>query len=804
MKSPVQPSVFSNTGAVQGGAFYVNLLAYSPDFNYRDCFLYFQQVENLCFGQYSCSNLSSLNFTLELIDNSSPLGSLIYGSTLDTCPWSVQLKERFNKSGSDPVLDIMYQLTDKFNFSSKPTTINAVTTPSNKLVIHDTELVHSVVPGELFYLNVSGYDHFDRSTPVLLSSKPSTSVENISSSLGFSNFTFLDSGYGDLVPVIVTGRENVTNVTIYLYATDSYAQIAFHVNLTRCEVGFVYKDGRCQCEPGLEEYPEIECNKTSMNLSVPNNHWVGPGPNGSLIVARCISDFCSAGEREIRPPDFDALCHKEYSRSGILCGQCVAGYSMTLGSHYCRKCDDHSVALIALFAGAGIIIMFGILILRITVSDGYLNSILFYTNILSVYIPILNSTNRNASVFVIVAWFNLDYGIEQCFYDGMSALTHVALRLVFPFYLLLLMLLTIVLSKKSAILSRFFSRAQFSAAKLFATVLLMSYATILEVCLELLSAVNLKTVDGERYAMWRTDPNQRYFHGLHVPMVIVACILLFTIVLPAPILLIFPGITFSTRLGVKIKPVLDAFWAPFKTKFRFFIGLRLLLRMIPYAAAYLSPQPLNILLLGVFSVSLLFLQAVIQPFQRYSQNTLDYFFLLNTVMLVMGALYFEIFITAHQENRGFVKYHHDQYIYFTLFVTMAYAAFLLVILWHVHHRFPGIFRTVLSLFSKIRTHKKKVPSGDVNEKTPILQVQIQASGRSDSSSVSEGHLWPVSGDHPNSLTSKSTSYTASQADTIATEKPSPAKVPTVVNYSILREPLLEEGVAELVPANTNN
>ena len=322
------------TGAVEGGAFYVNLLAYSPDFNYRDCFLFFQEVENLCFGQYSCTNISSLNFTLELMDNSSPLGSLIFGSTLDTCPWSVQLKERFNKSGSYHVLDIMYSLTDKFKFSSKPTTIDAVATPSNKLVIHNTEPAHRAAPGEVFYLRVSAYDHFNRSTPVLLSSKPSTSVTNISSTLGSSNFSFLDAGHGDVVPVIVTGRKDVTNVTVYLYATDSYAQIAFHVDLTECTVGFVYQDGRCQCEPGLEQYPEIECNDTSMNISISNSHWLGPGPNGSLIVANCISDFCSAGEREIKPPDFDALCRKEYSRSGILCGQCVEGYSMTLGSHH--------------------------------------------------------------------------------------------------------------------------------------------------------------------------------------------------------------------------------------------------------------------------------------------------------------------------------------------------------------------------------------------------------------------------------------------------------------------------------------
>ena len=786
----------NNTGVVEGGAIYVNLLAYSPDFSYHDCFLFFQEVETVCFGPSSCSNVTSLNFKLELVDNTSPLGSLIFGSTLDTCPWSLQLKDLYNKPISYPVLDIMYQMKEKFDFSSSPTTVSAVTTPSNKLLIHDPELERNYAPGELFHLNISGYDHLDQSTPVLVSSKPSTSIRNISSILGFSNFSFLEGGYGESVPVIVMGGENVTNITIYLYATDSYTQIAFQVNLTECAVGFEYCGGRCVCEEGLS-HRDIECNATSMTLTVPNNQWVGPGPHGSLIISPCVSDFCSPGEREVKPPLFDSLCRDTYNRSGILCGACVEGFSITLGSHRCMDCTNSTLSLIIFFALAGIFIIFGILFLRITVSDGYLNSLLFYTNILSIYIPILNSTSKNASIFVIVAWFNLDYGIEQCFYDGMTTLTRVALRLVFPSYLLLLMFLIILLSKKSKRLSKFFSRAQFSAAKLFATVLLMSYATILEVCLELLSPISLKSVDGQWYVMWRSDPNQIYFEGLHIPLMIMACILLVTVVLPAPILLMFPGIAFSTRLGVKIKPVLDAFWAPFKTRFRFYVGFRLLLRVIPYSTAYLTSQPMNILFLGMFSASLLLLQVVIQPFDGFLRNSLDCFFLVNVVMVVMGALYFLIFITEHQENGGYVKYNQQQFIYFTLFVTTAYLAFLAVILWHLHSRFPSIQRWITSLVDKIKTGRNKKASIDIGETTPIMGLPVNCDNVSLNS---EDPLspWPTNGTGITTPHSWASSNRATQPD----PTPDSALPPPVVNYSELREPLLEEGLADLVPVTS--
>ena len=785
----------NNTGAVEGGAFYINLYNYAPDIYYQDCFLYFGDLDILCFTPRICDNVKILNFTLELIYNKSPLGSLIFGSTLDSCPWSLPLREEYGDPSSH-VLDIMYNnLTEKFNFSSPPTTVNAVTTPSKKLVIHEPAPLN-VAPGELFWLNVTGYDHFNLSTPVLLSSKPSDNLQNISSSLGSSNFSFLNGGEKDSVPVIVTGRQNVTNVDIYLYATDSYAQAKFQVNLTECAplVAFVYQDGRCQCERGMAS--DIECNATSMSLMVPNDHWVGPGPNGELMVAKCISDYCSLGERKVKPPNFDSQCHTNYRRSGILCGRCEEGYSVTLGSHRCKLCNNNNgLALILLFAVSGVIIVFGISFLRITISDGYLNTILFYSNILSIYIPILDEGSRLSNIFVVVAWFNLSYGIEQCFYSGMTALAHTSLQLVFPAYLFLLMLGIMMLAKKSGPLSRLFSSAKFSGAKLFATLILMSYTTVLQTCLKILGAVRVHTLDGEVFSLWRTDPNQSYFQDSHITMVVISVLLLVFIILPVPILLIFPALTFSTRLGVKIKPILDAFWAPFRTKFRFFVGLRLLLRVFPSVFANQVSRPLNVILLGIFSIAVLFLQVLVWPFEGFLQNAFDFFFISNIIILVMGTLYFEIDITAHQENQGYIPYHRAQYAYFTVFIAMAYVAYVLIIVWHIVQRFPSIRKTLKILVLKVRrqkTNKTLTDCSRVSETSPILHIQRD----SDESSYSEDNPGPL-------LDSRE--IADAEVRTASHRKSQPEeKKPTVVNYSVLREPLLEEGVAELVPAAATN
>ena len=786
----------NNTGAVQGGAFYINLLANLPDLYYQDCFLYFNEIDILCYAPAICPNVEELDIKLDLIDNKSPIGSLMFGSTLDTCPWSFDLKKDY---GDRPVLDIMYyNLSYMFNFSTPPDTITAVTTPTTKLVISnsDPSSPFNVIPGELFQLNVTGYDRLNQSTPVVLSSKPSDDSLNISSSLGYSDFTFVPGSTSVLSPMIVTGVENTTNVSIFLYSTDSFTQAQFQVNLLNCTAGFYYDGYQCQCDSRLSKF-RIKCNSSSMTLTVPNSAWVGPGPNGQLMVYDCISDYCGLGEHKVKPPDFDVQCHPSFSRTGILCGGCEEGYGTVLGSHRCLKCNNSGIALILFFAIAGILIVFAISFLRITVTDGYLNTILFYCNIVSVYIPLLNSNERISAMFFMISWFNLDFGIEHCLYEGMTSLAHVSLQFVFPAYLYFIMLVIMIVAKRSGKLSRIISNAQFSPSKLFATLLLMSYTSLLETCLEVLGVVKVTTLDGTGYTLWRTDPNQQYFRGAHIPLGIVSIAMLLFFIFPAPFLLMFPSVTFSTRLGLKMKPIFDAFWAPFRTRLRFYVGVRLLLRVIPYAFVYLLPHPVNIMLLGLFSLSVLFFQVLIWPFEGFMRNAFDFFFLSNIIVLCIGALYFEIFIAAFQKDGQFVPYHHDQQIYFACMVTVAYIAIALIMGWHIVRRFPALQRLFRMILLKIR---RKESVGDPGDSSPILPHTSQ-----NHSSNDVNHSSSSEGTYGATINSKMRHVEEEEEEEELRDRTDTKKMnaqshmPVTVNYSILREPLLEEGLGDMIP-----
>ena len=67
----------------------------------------------------------------------------------------------------------------------------------------------------------------------------------------------------------------------------------------------------------------------------------------------------------------------------------------------------------------GVALVFLLLVCKLTVSTGTLSGLVFYANIVgangSIFLPVKSID----ALSVFIAWINLDFGIETCFYDGM-------------------------------------------------------------------------------------------------------------------------------------------------------------------------------------------------------------------------------------------------------------------------------------------------------------------------------------------------------------------------------------------------
>jgi hypothetical protein len=82
-------------------------------------------------------------------------------------------------------------------------------------------------------------------------------------------------------------------------------------------------------------------------------------------------------------------------RARILCGGCKKKYSLAFGSSHCIHCpsNNHMSLLIFLIAVAGVLLILVIAALNLTVTQGMINSLVVYANVIWDYQDILLISN---------------------------------------------------------------------------------------------------------------------------------------------------------------------------------------------------------------------------------------------------------------------------------------------------------------------------------------------------------------------------------------------------------------------------
>ena len=639
----------NNRGLIAGGAIYVNFQTIRP--NRYDCFLYFEEYDPFCFIYRSC-NISNYQATLRLINNSAPVGSAIYGSTLSSCPWGLG-----NLSvGGDPfrlISDESVDNTIKFLNGLAPLITFDPPVEQHEMIINTRPRVFlsaigeprcsniSVMPGQEFIASLGSFDELKQSVPVTVFSELSplegTNTEDAHSSIGETDRYLLTGTEQDAfnsVPVTAFGSKNQGfNVTIL--NEDCNVGFDITIYLTDCGAGFRFNNVTHGCECSINEtFPDVQC-MSNGTISYPVNAWIGVAPDGHFVLHNCIQDYCLAGITSLNLSRQDEQCNN--NRHGILCGECKQGYSRVFGSTRCLKCTTNAyLVLIVVFAILGIVLVMTISFFNMTITDGYINGFIFYSNIVSVYLSdfLPLSQQKAVLIFVLIAFFNLDFGIETCFYTGMRQIDFVGLQFVFPLYLALLLLGITFIAKHCSKINIF---RNFKVTHVFATLLLISYSKIVRTCIEVLGFTQLQSSE-DVHTVWRSDPNLLYLTGIHIFLSILSIILLIVLI-PIPFLLLFPTLIFKVPKLAKLKPLLDAFVAPFGTNRRFWLGFRLLFRLALFCIAYLGTEKAQLVIITVLLAVLMVVQAYLKPFSTPGRNVLDLSFVLNLTLLSIVSLY---------------------------------------------------------------------------------------------------------------------------------------------------------------------
>lgn len=122
-----------------------------------------------------------------------------------------------------------------------------------------------------------------------------------------------------------------------------------------------------------------------------------------------------------------------------------------------------------------------------------------------------------------------------------------------------------------------------------ATLLLMSYNKILKVIIDVFSSVNLLYPNEMKVTVWLKDGNISFLYSKHLYLSIFTLLVSVFFFLPYTIFLLLyhllyrlPYRKYYNRLLMKMKPLLDSYYAPYKVKTRYWTGFLLLVRCVLY------------------------------------------------------------------------------------------------------------------------------------------------------------------------------------------------------------------------------
>ena len=489
--------------------------------------------------------------------------------------------------------------------------------------------------------------------------------------------------------------------------------ISVTINQT-CPPGFNISDlaRSCVCEPRLAQYTN-QCNITNglgqITRESSQHFWVGFN-NELILHPHCPFDYCVNEPVVVPLNSTDTQC--AYNRSGLLCGRCTEGYSLVLGTHQCRKCTNFYLVLFIPFSLMGVALVFLLFVCKLTVATGTLSGLVFYANIVGVNRTIFLPVESTDALSVFIAWLNIDFGIETCFYDGMDAYSNTWLQLAFPVYIWVLVGLIILVSHFS---QRFANLLGSNPVSVLATLILLSYAKILRTFITAVYVTYLKYPANYSRMVWLYDANIDYLSGKHIPLFIVAVLVFILLFLPYTLLLLFSqwlqAIShlrlFSWANSARLKAFMDSYHAPYKAKNRYWPGLLLVLRFVLLLVFALNPQQdSNINLLAILlGAGILQLWAWVSGgvYRNWRLDALEGSFALNLIMLV-GATYYVKLTEGNQLAVGYTS------------VTIALITFIGILAYHIFQqlRHTKLFKKWPKLNLELNTPKTKQAVNNLN------------------------------------------------------------------------------------------
>ena len=288
-------------------------------------------------------------------------------------------------------------------------------------------------------------------------------------------------------------------------------------------------------------------------------------------------------------------------------------------------------------------------VLNLSVAAGTLNGVVFYANIIAANFSIFMPTIHPNVFTILIAWLNLDLGIDVCFLNGMDSYIKQWLQLAFPTYIIVLVAIVIFISERSSRFAKLIGKGNPVAT--LATLILLSYTKYLRAIIDIFSFAILKYPDASIKVVWLPDATVQYLSGKHIPLLLVAMVIV-TIGIAYTFLPFawqwlqqFPRRSvFQWIWYTRINSFMDAYLAPHIPKHRFWTGLLLIARIVLYlvSALNLSNNPrINLFAIGLTVSCLFVLKAVllVKVYRKWPTELVEFSLHFNLLLFTFSSFY---------------------------------------------------------------------------------------------------------------------------------------------------------------------
>ena len=212
--------------------------------------------------------------------------------------------------------------------------------------------------------------------------------ENVQQMLVLTTQDFYVSEYQDYHRFSIDTLKYIYSASLSVAQTLYYRTnpVYLNISLLPCPPGFHIRSRKCDCNKLLHHIPGVQCFIQEQTIGRSGLVWVGTidddnGTNGIVSASQfCPLNYCNKTAGNVTLSESDSQCR--YNHSGTVCGGCQPALSLALGSAQCLSCSNNYLALLIPFTLAGPALVAFIKLLDITISQGTLNGLVFYANII--------------------------------------------------------------------------------------------------------------------------------------------------------------------------------------------------------------------------------------------------------------------------------------------------------------------------------------------------------------------------------------------------------------------------------------